>query len=248
MAESVIYVKGTRAAVRRACVQAVAAASGHTQDAQEAADALQTRIGMTALAHIRDAFVQKSHGGADETGLTWPKLSPKTIAYNRRHPGAPASSVRAAFRPSWMLSEAQRKKWWVEYSRGLAMFKGDPARASKRAWVIAKGGGAKTLIGVYGATQVDILRDLGLLLNSLSPGVSPGSVDHQVFRIGAGEVIIGTNRVGASAHHRGIPGRLPQRKLWPDPENWPASWWDDVATSAREGFIDVLLFFLRRAA
>lgn len=245
MAENVIYVKATRAQVRRAIMKAVAAASGRGSDAQEAADAMQVRLGMTALTYIRQAFVVKSRGGTDAAGLKWPPLSPKTIAYSRRHPGVPKASERAPYRPSWMLSEKQRKRWWDIYRIGLARFKGDRSAAAKMAWKIVKDEGGKTLLGEYGNTSVLILRDIGLLLNSLSPGVSPGSVENQVFRVGRGEVIVGTNRKGASAHHEGISGRLPQRRLWPEPSQWPAEWWADLSSQGRQGYIDIFLSVLR---
>lgn len=246
MAENVIYVRGSRSQVRKAIVAAVAAASGDTAAAKEAADALQVRVGMTALGWIRDAFVVKARGGTDASGLKWPPLSPKTIAYSRRHPGVlNPGSARAAFAPSWMLTDKQRERWWAIYRRGLGQFRGDKAKAAKLAWFVVKGEGAETLIGKYGQTQVDILRDTGLLLNSLSPGVTPGNVEHQVFRMGPGEVVIGTNRKHALAHHEGIPGKLPQRRLWPEPSQWPQEWWDDIASQARQGYIDIFLSILR---
>jgi hypothetical protein len=237
-----IYVKGTRAGVRRAIVKAAQAASGRTQEGSEIAKALQTRMGLTLLAHIRDAFVTKSKGGTDDCGDSWPPLSPKTIAYSRRHPGVPPSKQRSPFRPSWMLTDAQRKKWWEMYRKGLAMFRGDRAKAAKIAWAAAKRSGAKTLVGTYGSTSVLILRDTGLLLNSLSPGVQS---EDQVFKVQPGSVIVGTNRKRAGSHHRGVPGRIPQRRLWAPPDRWPDTWWDDINDQARAGYIDVLLFFLR---
>jgi len=237
-----IYIKGTRAGVRRAIVRAAQAASGQNQAAGDVAKALQTRLGMTLLAHIRDAFVIKSKGGTDDCGESWQALSPKTIAYSRRHPGVPPSKQRAGSRPSWMLSDKQRVKWWEIYRRGLARFRGDKGKAAKLAWSIMKGAGAKTLIGQYGSTSVLILRDLGLLLNSLSPGVQS---QDQVFKVEPGSVIVGTNRKHAGSHHRGVPGRIPQRRLWPSPDKWAQSWWDDLDSQLRDGYVDILLYFLR---
>ena len=199
MADNVIYVTGTRQDVRQALRQAIAMAAGLEGGDREAADGMQIRLGMTALANIREAFVVKSAGGTDAAGLKWKQLSPKTIAYSRRHPGVPRSAQRAGFRPSWMLSEKQRLRWWELYRSSLARFRGDMARAAKMAWAIIKGEGAQTLIGKYGDTPVMILRDLGFLLNSLSPGVLPSSgrptiqdVENQVFIVGPGSVIFFT--------------------------------------------------------
>lgn len=252
MAENVIYVRGTKQSVREAVYRAASAAAGKTSEGREAADALQVRLGMVALARIRDAFVVKSKGGTDDCGLKWPPLSKKTIAYSRRHPGVPPSSQRAAFRPSYMLTDAQRVKWWKLYSKALAMFAGDKNRSAAYAWKIIKAEGGKTLIGTYGDTAVLILRDTGLLLNSLSPGVvggraTPENIENQVFRVGQGEVIIGTNRKGAAAQHNGIPGRLPQRRLWAEPSQWPAEWWKDIQEQAVIGYIEILTHFLKAA-
>ena len=61
-----------------------------------------------------------------------------------------------------------------------------------------------TLLMKYGGRQVDILRDTGLLLNSLSPGVVSAE---QVFKVAPGTVIVGTNRKWAYCHHYGdLPG------------------------------------------
>ncbi len=207
---------------------------------------------MTALGNIREAFVVKSKGGADAAGQKWPPLARSTVAYSRRHPGVPKASQRAAFRPSWMLTQKQRERWWEVYRSGLARFRGDMSRAARAAWAAIKAGGAKTLIGTYGDTPVMILRDLGLLLNSLSPGATPGAarpslvdVEDQVFLVGPGSVIVGTNRKWAGSHHYGVPGKIPQRRLWPEPADWPSEWWEDLLDQAKAGMIDIFVACLR---
>lgn len=240
MAETVVYVRATRTSIRKAILELPRAA----RSGSPAASAIMTRVGMTALGRIRIAFVVKARGGTDEAGLSWPALSPKTIAYSRRHPGLPKSKVRAASRPSWMLSAKQNDRWWQLYHQGLAIFKGNKGAAAKRAWGISKGEGAETILSKYGSTQVEILRDTGLLLNSLSPGVTSAE---QIFMIRPGEVIVGTNRKWAAAHHNGIPGRLPQRRLWPSPNKWPASWWLDLTEQTRAGLLDLAILLIKGA-
>jgi hypothetical protein len=238
MTEQVVYVRATRAAVRQAvaAIPATARAGGAT------ADALMVRLGMTALGRIRAAFIVKARGGTDEAGDKWKPLSPYTVAYSRRHPGVPPAAQRAASRPSWALTARQRGRWWDLYRRGLAMYRGDKGHAARRAWFIIKEEGATTLFDKYGGTTVDILRDTGLLLNSLSPGVATGE---QVFRVGHGEVIVGTNRKWAGVHHRGSRnGRIPQRRLWPEPGRWPSSWWLDILDQGRQGLVDVAIHLL----
>ncbi len=249
MAENVVFVRGrnARAKVLAIVHEASAMASGH--GANEATNALMVRMGLTALSLIKTAFVQKASGGTDEAGDHWPPLQRSTVAYSRKHPGVPlnvkGTENRAGFAPSWMLTERQRKRWWALYA----------SLGPIGAWIILKSEGAKTLIGEYGDTPVQILRDKGFLLNSLSPGIVPSQDnppvpppkpsgeggEQQVFEIGPGEVIVGTNRPHAAAHHTGIPGKLPQRRLWPSPSNWPANWWAAIVEQGRMGMIDIIL-------
>jgi hypothetical protein len=228
------------------------------------ANAILIRIGLAVLGRIKTAFVVKSRGGTDDTGLRWKPLSPHTIAYHRRHPQKsrkgrtllrrlPAQSKRAAYRPSFALTKRQREKWWRLYRRGVAIYGNHPAgkkRSAAGAWIILKREGARTLMDLYGHAQVEILRDTGLLLNSLTPGIArsnrrPPPVKNQVFRLEPGVVTIGTNRLWAWTHHHGVPGKIPQRRLWPDPRNWPTTWWNDFLTQAQQGVIDILIYLLR---
>lgn len=228
MADEAVYVQATRAAIQKAINKIPSEAqTGAT------ARAMMTRLGLTILGRIKKAFVAKSRGGTDEAGDRWRPLSPKTIAYSRRHPGLPRSKQRAAKRPSYALTTKQRERWWGLYARGLAMYKGNKGHAAARAWFILRGEGAVTLMDKYGNTQVDILRDTGLLLNSLSPGVQSGN---QVFRVKGGEVVVGTNRKGAAAHHNGT-ARIPQRRLWPSVNSWPTAWWNDLLEQLKAGLV-----------
>ncbi len=239
MAETVIYVRASREAIRRAILRIPQEArAGGTL-----ADSMMTRCGLALLGRIKQAFIVKARGGTDEAGDKWVPLSPYTIAYKRRHPGVPPASVRAVSRPSWMLTNKQRDRWWEMYRRALRMYKGDKSHAARRAWFILKSEGAETLFDKYGNTQVEILRDTGLLLNSLSPGVTS---DADVFRVLPGEVIVGTNRKGAAEHHSGVPSRnLPQRRLWPDPKKWPSSWWLDILEQVKQGLVDIAIQLFR---
>jgi hypothetical protein len=234
--EQVVYLKKSRRDIQAILRQVPAACAGNVPQANSAMRALLLRVGMTALFKIRQAFVVKARGGTDECGLSWKPLSPATIAYSRRHPGVLwPGKKRAPFRPSWMLTDAQRKRWWQLNAIG------GPAYA----WTIVKQEGGKTLIGEYGNTPVDILRDTGLLLNSLSPGIGTNH-PNQIFQIGNGDVIVGTNRKWASVHHNGIRGKIPKRRLWADPRNWTPDWWSDIVQQAKEGLLEITLFMIGR--
>jgi hypothetical protein len=228
--------------------------SGHSTLAASPQRQLQIRLGLAALDRIRLAFVKKARGETDEAGGRWAPLKPETIAYSRRHPGVPPKKTRAKYAPSWMLTKKQRERWWSLYGSFVARYGSSPdgkSHAAAVAWIISKEEGATTLLKTYGGEKVEILRDTGILLNSLSPRVPPEAAPPtaprqplQVFRLLKGVVEVGTRRKYAGTHHRGIPGRLPQRRLWPEPSRWPASWWGRLLTQARAGVIDVILSLL----
>lgn len=211
------------------------------------ADAVMVRAGTALLGRIKQAFVVKARGGTDEAGDKWQPLSPKTIAYSKtrsRGKGGRTKTEKArATRPSQALNQKQQKRWWEVYSRQLAIYKGDKSHAAAVAWLVLKSEGAQTLLMKYGYRKVEILRDTGLLLNSLSPGVAS---KERVFRVGPGEVIVGTNRKGARGHHYGVPGRLPQRRLWPEVSKWPKNWWLDIIEAVQQGILDLTIYLIKR--
>ena len=237
-----VHVRATAAQIRQAVLQA----PGVARNGGPIADAMMTRCGLAILGRIRDAFVIKSRGGVDAAGDSWPPLSPKTIAYSKtrirgRFSRTKAERARPHF-PSQALNSRQQARWWAVYRHQLAIYKGDKSHAAAVAWIILKQEGTTTLIAKYGGRAVEILRDRGLLLNSLSPGISS---TESVFRVGPGEVIVGTNRKWAGCHHRGTR-TIPQRRLWPAPSRWPNSWWSDIMDQARQGILDIAAFLIRR--
>ncbi len=257
---TLVYTRGNHASLLRLLRTIPSVASGRTL--RQLSNTLLVRVGNAALGQIKKAFIEKARGGSDVTGLRWRPLSPKTIAYKRRHPlisrttgkvtkgRLPKPSVRAGYHPSYQLTKQQRERWWAVYCRLLGKYRGNKKHAAAVAWIILKSEGAKTLLEVYGNRPVEILRDTGLLLNSLSPGVAvpgastPPRAPNQVFRLDRGSVIIGTSRKGAKGHQEGIPGRLPQRRLWPEPSNWNAAWWTDIVEQAQAGIVDITRYLV----
>ena len=241
MTQTTIHVRASRAAVRAAILRIPQEVRG----TGPIASAVMARVGVVALGHIKQAFIVKSRGGTDEAGDRWVPLSPATVAYSRtrgRGRGGRTRTERAREgRPSQALNSRQQARWWDLYRQGLAIYRGDKGRAAKRAWGILKREGAVTLFERYSGRHAEILRDTGVLLNSLSPGTSPGSV----FQPGPGSVTIGTNVPYAAAHHSGVPGRLPQRRLWPEPSRWPAAWWEDMTEQVRDGLVDIVVQLVR---
>jgi hypothetical protein len=177
--------------------------------------------GTIILGHIRRSFMTKSHGGTDEAGERWKPLSPKTIVYSRRS--------GSKTRPSESLNKQQSERWWSLYRQGLAMFKGDKSHAARRAWFVVKKEGATTLFDKYQHSNVSILYNTGKLFDSI------------VFDVERSGVLIRSDAEYASAHHYGIPGRLPQRRLWPEAGKWPALWWNEITQTIRGGVIKLIL-------
>jgi hypothetical protein len=202
-------------------------------------------IGMAALSSIYDAYITKADGGTDEMGITWPPLSPKTLAYGRRAgPNDPQLPNVNPLRPS--LTAAQDLRWrrvfYYMWQRFLLSMEDGPAkrRAAAVAWNTVKSEGATTKLELYGSRPHKILRDTGVLLNSLSPGTltfdtyNPTNPD-QVFRVEQGQVIIGSNVAYAATHNYGDPKRnIPKRQFLPDEDggNIPDSWWEDWLDTA----------------
>lgn len=199
------------------------------RSAQADAEVVMNRCGAVALDHIKRAFEVKSHGGTDEAGDSWQPLSPKTVAYKAARTKLEKARDK---RPSQALTNKQQERWWSLYRQGLAMFKGDKAQAARRAWFFLKREGATTLLDKYGGARVRILYDSGELLNSLTSGIRDGYIT------------ISTARKGAAAHHYGTT-RIPQRRLWPDPNRWPSRWWQDIANALRDGLVEMIKEDLR---
>ena len=145
------------------------------------ADAMLLRVGEMLLGHIRRNFLIKASGGTDETSDKWQPLSPKTIAYRKARRTKTERGRNA--RPSQALTKKQQERWWEVYRRNLARFKGDKGHAAAAAWLVLKGEGARTLVDKYGYRRAEILRDTGLLLDSLSP--NSGSAE-QILRTSGG--------------------------------------------------------------
>lgn len=194
-------------------------------------------VGVEALSILRQAFVDKARGGADESGLTWAPLAPATVAYGRRHPGLAAARTRAgkagrAGRP--LLTAAQDRLWRGVFARTLARQKGaglapDQGKAAALAWALVKAAGGRTVLGEYGKERVEVGRDTGRLLASLGPDGQQGDT---ILEARPGEVRVGTN-VAYARHF------FAARPLAPDA--WPGAWVGRLKLS----LADALTAFLR---
>jgi hypothetical protein len=254
MANNIIHTRAGRVALQALLRDVPAMMTGRVQDPSGSVRGVQLRLGMVALSLIKVAFIMKSRGGTDEAGDRWKPLSPRYIAYGRRHPGLKAirDAARAKGRPGRpLLTDKQDLEWRKIFAKTFYALRrrlGEreaKATAAGHAWNVLKASGARTIFAEYSTTEVEILRDTGVLFNSLSPGVDgPSGAPNQIFNTGPGFVVVGTNRKGAAAHHTGT-ARLPQRRLWPDPKRWPQSWWRQLTNQLRDGIVRAIQLNLK---
>ena len=230
--------RGSRADLSKLLNSLPGILSGNDADKGWIGEGFRSAIGYAALTDIKESFIMKARGGTDAMGIQWPPLSPRTIA-NRRV--GPRASAEARLRKRIQKAETQRAYARLRHSL--------PEGEARRRAAIAGGVRATNIMGrtkveVLGGREVEILRDTGILLNSLSPGeliegryaepsIEGGS--QQKFEVNPGEVAVGTNVLYASTHQDGWK-HIPRRQFLPDEDNpVPQSWWDrwrDVAVSA----------------
>ena len=124
----------------------------------------------------------------------------------------------------------------IQASRFTTGEGGAKSKAAAIAWATVKAEGAKTKLEVYGHRKVDILRDTGILLNSLSPGQLEGGDyrpptaeggEQQIMRTIGNGVVVGTSVPYAGVHQHGSQKHgIPARPFLPErvPDVWAARW------------------------
>jgi len=238
----VITYRGTSDQVRAVLRRLPAALAGRAPDPLGIARGIQLRLGVALLSKIQQAFIVKSRGGTGDDGIRWAPLKPQTIAQRRTTRTERRAAGVGGRRVRGLLTPAQDRRWRMLFATRRArlvasgMSEGAAsARAAAIAWSILKSEGAQTKLAVFGGRTVDILRDTGELFRSLQPGVEdrPARPEGQIFEVPPGRIIVGTNK--KPWHHRGVPGRLPARPLWPLDGRIPEAWLKHLAGAARRG-------------
>lgn len=241
MAETVQF-RGTRGEFSDAMRDVLGMVSGRVADVDRIGHGVQLRVGVATLSQVQQDFLVKSRGGTGRDGVTWPPLSPKTIAQRRTTAGERKALGITKDLVRGLLTPTQDKRWRQLYAGRLnrMLAKGvDPkaakGEAARFAWAMIKKEGGRTKLEVLGKRQVDILRDTGELFRSFSPGVeeSQSHADGQVFRTPPGAVIVGSNK--KPQHHAGIPKRLPARPFWPSDGSIPEAWWPAIRRALASG-------------
>lgn len=257
---------GSRDDARRVINTVIGQLTGREPDQGGLARGVFLAIGFAALSDIQDDFIRKARGGTGEDGTAWAPLTKEYLAYQRRFgktekrdlkkaAGLGAANKLGIGGKDGLLTQPQVDSWWKHYRRFLAVYaarmplKQAKSAAAATAWNKIKAEGAKTMLEVYGNRQVEILRDTGVLFNSLSPGYLDGSAgsttytppngeggDQQIFSPLENGVIVGTNVPYARAHNEGYPkGGIPERRFIPKvvPDTW-LNRWAAVAVNATE--------------
>ncbi len=244
-----VYFRGTRADITRIALQLAAVLAGRAPDTHGVARGFMLTLGFAALTDVREAYLLKAAGGTDEMGVRWPPLAPATIA--ARRVGKRDKESSKAIRVREGIRERATAKALERFRLSLP-----EKEARRRAKIV---GGLKatrqtgaTKLETLGGRTVEMLRDTDVLLESLSPGRltgSGGSVNYsppsgeggseQIFELGAGEVIVGSNVKYFRTHQRGDRKRnIPQRKVLPDAETpVPQAWWDRWQALANKALV-----------
>jgi len=237
--------------------------TGREADSLGIARGAFTALGFAALSDIKADYIRKAKGQTGEDGIRWKPLSPKTIARRRIGPGdkklthvadrlkAEAAATKAARQKFDADAKVRRKRLEARFAlslpseearkRAAEQIKVERAAADFRLRgkiPLAKATG-KRRWEILAQRQVDILRDTGVLLNSLSPGEISGDGpdieyrtpagdggDRQVFALLGNGVIVGTTVEYAKTHQEGS-GRVPARPFLPTagvPQVWLDRW------------------------
>lgn len=258
-----VFFHGNREQARQTAIRLRATLTGRVPDPRGIAKGVFATLGMLALSDIKADFVRKADGATGEDGNTWPPLSREYLAYGRRFGRGEQKKLKDAYGlgrrhhlapgdNKGLLTAAQLKRWrklfaghlqrlLVSLPEGAAK-----ARAAQIAWTIIKSEGAQTKINVFGGRKVQILRDTGILLNSISPGrIVNGEYqlptreggEEQIFQTIVNGVIVGTNVPYAATHNYGDPSRkIPKREFLP--EKVPQVWLDRWASGTERALIE----------
>lgn len=260
-----IYFHGNREQAKQVAIKLRDTLTGGSPDPRGIAKGVFLTLGFLALTDIKDDFIRKASGGTGEDGAKWPPLSREYLAYGRRFgPGEQKKLKDAAglgrqhrHAPGdkkGLLTAPQLKRWRKLYATYLNRLllslppKEAASRAAQFAWVDIKKEGAQTKINVFGGRTVQILRDTGILLNSLSPGKITGGDqkeyqkpgrdggEEQIFETIRNGVVVGTNVPYAAIHNYGQPGKMPKRQFIP--EVVPQVWLDRWAAGAEQALLE----------
>lgn len=234
--------------------------SGKAPDRYGIARGFMLRLAVAFFSKIKQAFIVKSRGGVDACGIKWPPLSKKYLAYQRGPKSTRWAGKHAPGGKDGFMSAAQLKSWRQTYGVLLGRFAAtmplDQAKgkAAAIAWILAKRAGVKTKLEVFGSRDHEILRDRGLLFNSLSPGIGASAgadftytppVD-QIVDAAPGRLLAGTN-VEYAKYHQGDDTKPGRRRFFPRADEIPNDWQQDFDEQAAGGLHAAILLLSKGA-
>lgn len=206
--------------------------AGTKQDIRGIRNAYWSGFANSMFGDIQKAYDQKANLETDELGDSWQDLSPYTKAYSRAARQGDLTEAEKRnlrnYRTKGLLDAQQTKVWrgFFNKTRLKLMREGSPPNiatnvAAVQAWAFIKSQGGTTKLDRLGYRKLQVLKDYKMLYKSLSQGTFNGYVykppnNVQIFKIRRDGLEIGTRDKKATFHHRGIKGKLPQRRLWPE--------------------------------
>lgn len=271
MSKYTVHFRGSRSECKEIAHRLAGILSGRESDDLGVAKGVHAAIGFAALSDIKQDFIRKSRGETGEDGVKWKRLSKEYLAYGRRFGRGEQATLKSSaglgkghrYGPGetkGLLTKEQLARWRQLFAMHFARLRLSldddeaKARAAMIAWAKLKSEGAKTKLEVYGNRQVDIGRDTGVLLNSLSPGELANSGRYttyakptgdggaeQVFELLGNGVIVGSNVKYAAAFNK-------LRPFIPEDGKIPATWQDRWLEVANQGVLVGLRMLLESAA
>ena len=189
----------------------VHAVTGHGPSSDPNLIGVSEAIGMAALSDIKADYLVKARGGRGQDGVQWAPLAQSTIENRLRrfkksggfdkHKSKIKGKIQAGLFAKYLQSmpEAEAKK-----------------KAKSAAEIMAKHETTMAFLD-----NLEILRDTGVMFNSLSPGQTGSETKFEV-----GQITLGTNVPYAKFHQTGTK-RMPARPFLPEPEQIPDVWWQN---------------------
>lgn len=237
-----VVFRGSRSELRNILGNLGPQLSGSASDTGGMAREFATALGVGLLSEVKDAYIEKARGGTDDMGIKWDPLSPVTIA-NRRSGGTPGERKRQQIVARETKKQAER-------------FGGDKKRAKIAAQRLATKQTGMTKLQTLGNRDVEILRDTGILFNSISVGEISGGTyvrpnedgsEFHVFEAEPGLCVVGTRVFYAATHQKGR-ANIPARPFLPDDNNpIPEAWWNSMLDLATGFLVEALVRTLRSA-
>lgn len=264
MAVQTIYWRGSRESLLKVIHAVPAALAGKVSERADIARAVSARIGNTLLADVKLDFERKAQGMIGEDGNQWAPNTPRTVIrklLKNKKTLNQKNETGEAFRQR-MEEYKKRVREATKKLRSTYVTSSDPTIRRNQEALLRKA--VATAVGYYPHeireeegdkfkdvlpfSLTQILRDVGLLFNSLSAGVeehpySGPDSQYQVFKPVPGSIAVGTNLIYAATHQHGDPTRhIPARPFLPeDGKPLPKEWMLDIIDVLIQAVVELII-------